>query len=92
MICASLETSNLLSYNFFSTGQVKYRLWLWHMMAFEKAIWSSRKAFEYKWNTTCNVNGGAERNIPDDNLVELHVKMLKEQLACQGSRVSFESA
>ena len=62
------------------------------MMAFERAFLSPRQAFEYKWNTTCNVNGGAEKNIPDDNLVELHVKMLKEQLACQGSKVSFESA
>lgn len=31
-------------------------------------------------------------NIPDDNLVELHVRKLKELLRQQGGNVSFESA
>ncbi len=77
---------------FFETGHTKYRLWMFRMMAYEKAILSPRKAFEYKWNLSVNMNGGVDGNIPDDNLVEIHVKQLKTLLSSQGANVSFDSA
>ena len=77
---------------FFETGHIKYRLWLFRMMAYEKAILSERKAFEYKWNVCANMNGRVDGNIPDDNLVEIHVKQLKSLLSAQGANVSYESA
>ncbi len=77
---------------FFSTGHTKYRLWIWRMLAYDIAILTPRQSFEYRWNTCINVNGGLHGNIPDDNLVELNVKQLKELLRSQGSKVSYESA
>ena len=77
---------------FFNTGHTKYRLWLWRMLAYDIALLSPRKAFEYRWNNCANVNGGISCNIPDDNLVELNVKALKQLLRNQGANVSFESA
>jgi hypothetical protein len=77
---------------FFSTGHVKYRLWLFRMLAYDMSLLTPRKAFEYRWNVSANVNGGIDANIPDDNLVELNVKLLKEHLRAQGPNVSYESA
>lgn len=77
---------------FFTTGHTKYRLWIWRMLAYDIAILTPRRAFEYRWNTCVNVNGGIHANIPDDNLVELNVRQLKELLRNQGSNVSYESA
>lgn len=62
---------------FFSTGHVKYRLWLFRMLAYDMSLLSPRKAFEYRWNVSTNINGGIEGNIPDHNLVEINVKMLR---------------
>jgi hypothetical protein len=76
----------------FETGHIKYRLWMFRMMAYEKAILSHKKAFEYKWNLCVNMNGGINGNIPDDNLVEIHVKQLKTLLSGQGANVCFQSA
>jgi hypothetical protein len=38
----------------------------------------------YRWNSTVNINGGVHNNIPDDNLVELNVKILKGLVQAQG--------
>lgn len=70
----------------------KYRLWLWRMLSYDKAILSEREAFEYRWNTCVNTKGGDGKNIPNDNLVELHVGKIKKQLMTQGANKSFNSA
>jgi hypothetical protein len=62
------------------------------MLAYDMSLLSPRKAFEYRWNVSANINGGIEGNIPDDNLVEINVKMLKELLRAQGPNVSYTSA
>jgi hypothetical protein len=53
---------------------------------------SPKRFFEYRWNTCVNVNGGICNNIADDNLVELHVKILKDLLRHQGANVTNKSA
>jgi hypothetical protein len=77
---------------FYPTGHSKYRLWVWRMLAYNTSVLSARKAFEYRWNMCANTSGGISSNIPDDNLVELHVKKLKDLLRQQGSNVTFQSA
>ena len=76
----------------FKTGHVKYRLWLWRMLAYEAAILSERAAYEYKWNVAVNLKGGIGENIPNDNCVELQVKRIKEKVMAQGANKSFASA
>lgn len=71
-------------------GHTHYRRWLWRLMANEQAILSPRKAFEYKWNTTVNTRGGTGKNIPNDNLVEITVKNIKEMVSGLGSNIDFE--
>ena len=77
---------------FYNTGHSKYRLWVWRMLAYDQALLSPKQAFEYRWNISANVLGGMEHNIADDNLVELHVKLLKQQLRKQGPNVTFQTA
>ncbi len=70
----------------------KYRIWLFRLLAYEKSILTPREAFEYKWNIAVNTKGGIGKNIPNDNLVELKVRALKERLRGQGANVSFQTA
>jgi hypothetical protein len=88
-ICRDLKLALLY---FYPTGHSKYRLWVWRMLAYNTSVLSARKAFEYRWNMCVSTTGGLSSNIPDDNLVELHVKKLKELLRQQGSNVSYKSA
>ena len=76
----------------FSVKHTKYRLWLWRMLAYEMAVLTPREAFEYKWNTCTNLQGGVRNNIPNDNAVELQVGEIKKQLQREGSNKSFQSA
>ncbi len=78
--------------HFFTTGHYKYRQWLFRMLAYDIALLSPQKAFEYRWNISVNLSGGVGNNIPDDNLVELYVRKLKDLLHAQGSNLTFESA
>lgn len=73
-------------------GHTKYQLWLWRMMAYEQAILTPKQAFEYKWNTTANLNGTIDGNIPNDNLVEIYVQLVKKKIKEQGSNFTFYSA
>ena len=73
------------------TGHFKYKLWLWRMLAYELAVLSHRQAFEYKWNTVSNLQGGNGQNIPNDNLVELIVHRIKHLLRAQGANATFSS-
>lgn len=75
----------------FTTTHMKYRLWLWRMLAYE-AILPTAEAFEYKWNVSANLVGEKSNNIPDDNVIEICVKELKDLLHAQGANVSFHSA
>lgn len=76
----------------YSLKHTKYRLWLWRMLSYELAILSPCEAFDYKWNTCTNLQGGIGRNIPNDNAVELQVGEIKKRLQREGSNKSFESA
>ena len=77
---------------YFSTPHVKYKLWMWRMLAYNLTVLSPAAAFEYKWNISVNLIGGIDNNIPDDNLVELCVKKVKDLLQFQGPNVNFNSA
>ncbi len=77
---------------FFDTGHTKYRLWMWRMVAYVEAILTCRKSYEFKWNMCCNLLGGIDGNIADDNLVEIHVKLLKQMLRAQGPNVTYKTA
>lgn len=69
----------------------KYRLWLWRVLAYEKALLKPRQAFEYKWNCCSNTNGGIGKNVPNDLLVEMNVKSIKQKLRTQGANVTYQS-
>lgn len=70
----------------------KYQIWLFRFLANFHCLLSPREAYEYKWNCTTNLKGGAGHNIPNDNLVEILVHRLKAKLQSQGSNVTYESA
>jgi hypothetical protein len=70
----------------------KYQLWLWRLIAYEMAVLSPKEAYEYKWNCTTNLRGHVGQNIPNDNLVELMVKAVKDKLKKQGANMTYESA
>ncbi len=76
----------------FTSGHIKYRLWLWRMIAYDTAILSPKQAFEYRWNMCANIQGGHVNNIADDNLVEILIKKLKALLRSQGSNLNINSA
>ena len=75
-----------------SLGHTKYRLWLFRMLAYEKAVLTPKEAFEYKWNITANLQGNVNSCIPGDNLVELQVGKIKRKLKAQGANVNFNTA
>ena len=61
------------------------------MLAYEQAIHTPKQAFEYKWNTTAYLNGIIDGNIPNDNLVELCVQLVKKKkIKEQGSNFTFK--
>lgn len=62
------------------------------MISYIIALLSPRESFEYKWNISTNLVGGVDKNIPNDNCVELQVKTIKNQLKTQGANKSFNSA
>lgn len=67
MLCASVR------------GHTKYKLWLWRFQAYVTAILIQKEAKEYLWNCTASKNGGTEKNIPNDNMMELHVQLVKKK-------------
>lgn len=75
-----------------ATRHYKYQIWLWRMISYTIALLSPRESFEYKWNISTNLVGGVDKNIPNDNCVELQVKTIKNQLKTQGANKSFNSA
>lgn len=60
-------------------GHTKYKLWLWRFQAYVTAILTHKEAKEYLWNCTASKNGGTEKNIPNDNMMELHVQLVKKK-------------
>ena len=77
---------------FHQCGNTKYALWIWRMTAFSRAVLSKRHAYEYVWNTSINMRGGLGNCIPNDNLVEIHVRIIKDMLKRQGGNVTFKTA
>ncbi|KAI8515092.1 hypothetical protein Bbelb_076830 [Branchiostoma belcheri] len=75
-----------------SLKHTKYTLWLWRMLAYEMALLNPSEAFDYKWNTCTNLQGGIGKNIPNDNAVELQVGEIKKRLHREGSNKTFQSA
>lgn len=67
----------------------KYKLWLWRLLAYECALLSPREAFEYKWNCSSNIHGGLGKNIPNDNLVEICVHVIKKKMREQGANLTY---
>lgn len=70
----------------------KYKLWLWRFMAYVIALLSPKQAYEYMWNCASNTTGGLGKNIPNDNLVELMVQLVKKKIREQGSNFTYASA
>lgn len=60
-------------------GHTKYKLWLWRFQAYVTAILTQKEAKENLWNCTASTNGGTEKNIPNDNMMELHVQLVKKK-------------
>ena len=71
---------------------IKYRLWMWRMLAYVKAILSQKEAYEYMWNMSFNLGQGLGHLIPNDNLVEINVHLMKEQCRRMGANVTYEGA
>ena len=74
------------------SGHIQYHLNCWRKMAYETAILSPRLAYNYKWNSTVNLQSDSGNNIPNDNMVELYVDVIKRQLRAQGANMTFASA
>ena len=55
------------------------------------AILSAREAYEYKWNMSFNIGRGIGHLIPNDNLVEINVHLLKDQCRKMGANVTFDA-
>ena len=70
----------------------KYRLWLFSFIAYCTALLSEKQSMEYLWNCTSNIAGGLDKNIPNDNLVEIQVQSIKKKIHQQGANASFQSA
>lgn len=68
----------------------KYKLWLWRFVAYIIALLSPKQAFEYMWNCASSTTEGG--NIPNDNLVELMVQLVKKKIREQGSNFTYASA
>lgn len=75
-----------------ASQHTKYKLNLWRMLAYDLAILSPREAYEYKWNSCVNLQGGRGQNIACDNMVELFVHAIKKRLRSQGANMTYESA
>ena len=72
-------------------NHTKYQLWLFRYLAYCHCLLTPRMAYEYKWNCSANVLGGIGHNIPNDNLVEILVQMVKKKVYAQGANATFES-
>lgn len=71
---------------------IKYRLWMWRMLAYAKSLLSEKEAYEYIWNMSFNFGQGLGHLIPNDNLVEINVHLMKEQCRRMGANVTYEGA
>ena len=76
----------------FPSSHIKYRLWMWRLLAYDMAILPQRAAMEYRWNQVVNTHGGSGKCIPNDNFVEMQVKNIKQNLSRQGPNKSFATA
>ena len=76
--------------HFHQGHHIKYRLCMWRVLAYYTAILSAREAYEYKWNMSFNIGRGMGHLIPNDNLVEINVHLLKDQCRKMGANVTFE--
>ena len=70
----------------------KYRLYVWRMLACEKAILSERDASEYKWNSVVNLKGGDGEYIPCENMLEINIDLLKRKLRAQGANMTVDTS
>ena len=57
---------------------IKYRLWMWRMLAYVKATLSKKEAYEYMWNMSFILSQGLGHLIPNDNLAEINIHLMKE--------------
>ena len=70
----------------------KYRLWLWRALAYDLALLSEYERHEYKHNISVNLVGGIRNCITNDNLVEIHVRKIKEAMRAMGPNVTYKAA
>lgn len=76
--------------HFHQGHHIKYRLWMWRVLAYFMSILSEREAYEYQWNMSFNIGRGIGHLIPNDNLVEMNVHLLKDQCRKMGANITFE--
>ena len=69
---------------------IKYCLWMWWMLAYSKSLLSEKEAYEYIWNMSFNFGQGLGHLIPNDNLVEIQVHLIKEQRRRMRANVTYE--
>ena len=71
---------------------IKYRLWSFRMMAYDNSLLSEYERQIYRNNISINIRGGIRHCIANDNLVEIHVKKVKECISAMGANYNFEAA
>ncbi|XP_060570844.1 uncharacterized protein LOC132729119 [Ruditapes philippinarum] len=76
--------------HFYQGHHIKYRLWMWRVLAYYISILSEKEAYEYKRNMSFNMGRGVGHLIPNDNLVEINVHLLKDQSRKMGANITFE--
>ena len=73
-----------------SSGKhVKYRLWLWRMLAYDMALLSQYERYEYRHNIAMNLIGGVRNCVANDNVVEIYVHKIKEAMRAMGANVTY---
>ena len=71
---------------------LKYRLWSFRMLAYDLCLLSEYEKQCYRNNIAINISGGTRQCIANDNLVEIHVKKVKECITAMGANYSVNAS
>lgn len=76
MLCASVR------------GHTKYKLWLWRFQAYVTAILTQKRLKKISGTAQQVQMEVLKKNIPNDNMMELHVQLVKKKSSRNGGGTS----
>jgi hypothetical protein len=71
---------------------IKYRIWMFRMLAYDLALLSDYERHKYRNNIAINLVGGVRECLPNDNLVEITVHKIKECMRAMGANLTYNAA